>query len=41
MVVAFGIAESPEGDSRYGSPPKGTKIRLGLRPKTPLPLSCG
>ena len=21
MVVAFGVAESPEGDSLYGSPP--------------------
>ena len=73
MVVAFGVAESPEGDSLYAYPArarfvvacrrredyagckagtarrrgvpfvrtKGTKIRLGLRPKTPLPLSCG
>ena len=22
MVVAFGVAESPEGDSLYGSPPR-------------------
>ena len=67
MVVAFGVAESPEGDGRYACPAgarfvvacrrrvdfagckacaarrrgvpfvrtKGTKIRLGLCPKTP------
>ena len=37
MVVAFGGAQS-----RYGSPPgPHTKTRLGLCPKTPLPLNCG
>ena len=43
MAVAFGGAESPEGDSLYGSPPgggyfsmkKSTQKSLGEDPETP------
>ena len=42
FVVAFGVAESPEGDSLYGSPPgpyfsmkKSRQKSLGEDPETP------
>ena len=42
MVVAFGVAKSPEGDSLYGSPPrpyfsmkKSRQKSLGEDPETP------
>ena len=43
-MVAFGVAESPEGDSLYGSPPgrsfyscKRNQNTLGAVPQDPLP----
>lgn len=33
MVVAFGVAESPEGDSLYGSPP-GSSFSVKKRSKS-------
>ena len=45
FVVAFGVAESPEGDSLYGSPPwrsfcsyKRNQNTLGAVPQDPLTL---
>ena len=45
MVVAFGVAESPEGDGLYGSPPrrsfcsyKRNQNTLGAVPQDPLTL---
>ena len=48
LVVAFGVAESPEGDSLYAYPAgayfsmkKSRQKSLGAAPQDPLTLSCG